>query len=83
MSRWPYRTNSSILEVPVRGADFPLKPNFKVLGAERVRWNNCKEHCQHLRTTNLVESPFAALRLRTEGRFRRLNAPALMSQTYD
>jgi putative transposase len=25
-----------------------------------------KEHCKHLRTTNVVESPSAALRLRTD-----------------
>lgn len=62
-------------------------------------------HWRHLRTTNVVESPFAALRLRTgaakrfrkaknatcliwkvlmvaEGRFRKLNAPALAHVVY-
>jgi hypothetical protein len=61
-----------------------------------------KEHWKHLRTTNVVESPFAAVRLRTgaakrfkkvenataviwktlgvaEQRFRRLDAPELLS----
>lgn len=40
-----------------------------------------KEHWKHLRTTNVVESPFAALRLRTDAakRFRRVdNATAVI-----
>ena len=64
-----------------------------------------KQHWRHLRTTNPVESPFAALRLRTdaakrykrvdraiaviwkmlmvaEKRFRRLQAPELMTDVY-
>ena len=64
-----------------------------------------KEHWRHLRTTNVVESPFASVRLRTtagkrfkrvesataliwkllqvaEQRFRRLNAPELLSLVY-
>lgn len=64
-----------------------------------------KEHWQHLRTSNPIESPFSGLRLRTdaakrfkkienalaviwkmllvaEKRFRRLNAPELMSEVY-
>ena len=64
-----------------------------------------KEHWKHLRTTNVVESPFAAVRLRTEAakrykrvanataviwkvllvaesRFRRLDAPELLSDVY-
>lgn len=65
-----------------------------------------KEHWRHLRTSNPIESPFSALRLRTdaarrfkrienalaviwkmllvaEKRFRRLNAPELMSEVYE
>lgn len=64
-----------------------------------------KEHWRHLRTSNPIESPFSALRLRTdaarrfkkienalaviwkmllvaEKRFRRLNAPELLSEVY-
>ena len=64
-----------------------------------------REHWPHLRTTNPLESPFAALRLRTdaakrfkrvenataviwkmlqiaEQKFRRLNAPELMTRVY-
>lgn len=64
-----------------------------------------KEHWQHLRTTNPVESPFAALRLRTDAakrfkradnatcvvwkmlaiaqsRFRKLNAPELLTEVW-
>jgi len=64
-----------------------------------------REHWKHLRTTNVVESPFAAVRLRTEAakrykrvanataviwkvllvaesRFRRLDAPELLSDVY-
>ncbi len=40
-----------------------------------------KEHWQHLRTTNVIESPFAALRLRTDAakRFRKVeNATAII-----
>ncbi|MGH9369714.1 MAG: transposase, partial [Thermoanaerobaculia bacterium] len=40
-----------------------------------------KEHWQHLRTTNVVESPFAALRLRTDAakRFKKVeNATAVV-----
>ena len=63
-------------------------------------------HWKHLRTTNVVESPFASVRLRTaaakrykrvdnatamiwklllvaESRFRRLNAPELLSDVYN
>jgi putative transposase len=39
------------------------------------------EHWKHLRTTNIVESPFAALRLRTDAakRFRKVeNATAVL-----
>ena len=42
-----------------------------------------KEHWIHLRTTNVVESPFAALRLRTDAakRFRKVeNATAVIFQ---
>lgn len=65
-----------------------------------------KEHWLHIRTTNVIESPFAAIRLRTnaarryrnvanataliwkvmmvaEKRFRKLNAPHLLSQVYE
>ena len=56
-----------------------------------------REHWQHLRTTNPMESPFASLRLRmdraiaviwkmlmvVEKRFRRLSAPELMKAVYD
>ncbi len=41
-----------------------------------------KEHWKHLRTTNVVESPFAALRLRTDAakRYRKVeNATAIQS----
>ena len=53
-----------------------------------------KEHWHHLRTTNVVESPFSAVRLRTdaakrykkvahaEKKFRRLNAPELLEEVY-
>jgi transposase-like protein len=64
-----------------------------------------REHWKHLRTTNVVESPFAAVRLRTdaakrykqvanataliwkvllvaESRFRRLDAPELLTEVY-
>lgn len=64
-----------------------------------------REHWKHLRTTNVVESPFAAVRLRTdaakrykrvpnataliwktllvaESRFRRLDAPQLLTEVY-
>ncbi|MBI4199498.1 MAG: IS256 family transposase [Chloroflexi bacterium] len=64
-----------------------------------------REHWKHLRTTNVVESPFAAVRLRTdaakrykrvanataliwkvllvaESRFRRLDAPELLSEVH-
>jgi transposase-like protein len=64
-----------------------------------------EEHWKHLRTTNIIESPFASVKLRTtaakrykkvdsataliwkvlrvaEGRFRKLNAPELMSAVY-
>jgi len=40
-----------------------------------------KEHWKHLRTTNIIESPFAALRLRTDAakRFRKVeNATAVI-----
>lgn len=40
-----------------------------------------KEHWKHLRTTNMVESPFAALRLRTDAakRYRKVgNATAVI-----
>jgi transposase-like protein len=40
-----------------------------------------KEHWKHLRTTNVVESPFAAVRLRTEAakRFKKVeNATAMI-----
>jgi len=40
-----------------------------------------KEHWKHLRTTNVVESPFAALRLRTDAakRYRKVeNATAVI-----
>lgn len=43
-----------------------------------------KEHWQHLRTTNVIESPFAAVRLRTTAakRFRKVeNATALIWKT--
>jgi len=65
-----------------------------------------KEHWRHIRTTNIVESPFSAVRLRTgaarrfkkvenattliwkvlmvtEKRFRKLNAPHLLSEVYE
>jgi len=65
-----------------------------------------KEHWTHLRTTNVVESPFASVRLRTraakrfkkvrsataliwkvllvaESRFRKLDAPHLLSEVAD
>ena len=37
-------------------------------------------HWRHLRTTNVVESPFAAVRLRTSAakRFRKLSSPHLL-----
>jgi transposase-like protein len=64
-----------------------------------------RDHWVHLRTTNPIESPFAALRVRTDaakrfkevenataviwkmllvaqGRFRRLNAPELLTEVY-
>jgi transposase-like protein len=44
-------------------------------------YNFPKEHWVHLRTTNIVESPFAAIRLRTDAakRFKRVeNATALI-----
>jgi putative transposase len=43
-----------------------------------------KEHCKHLRTTNVVESPFAAVRLRTAAakRFKKVeNATAVIWKT--
>jgi len=65
-----------------------------------------KEHWRHIRTTNVVESSFSAVRLRTnaarrfkkvanataliwkvlmvtEKRFRKLNAPHLLSEVYE
>ena len=65
-----------------------------------------KEHWRHIRTTNVVESPFSAVRLRTgaarrfkkvanatvliwkvlmvtEKRFRKLNAPHLLSEVFE
>ena len=44
-------------------------------------FNFPKEHWHHLRTTNIIESPFAAVRLRTDAgkRFKRVdNASALI-----
>ena len=46
-----------------------------------VYFNFPKEHWVHLRTTNIIESPFAAVRLRTDAgkRFKRVdNASALI-----
>lgn len=43
-----------------------------------------KDHCKHLRTTNIVESPFAAVRLRTTAakRFKKVaNATAVIWKT--
>lgn len=43
-----------------------------------------KEHWKHIRTTNVIESPFAALRLRTDAakRFKKVeNATAVIWKT--
>ena len=68
-------------------------------------YDSPEAHWQHLRTTNVIESPFASVRLRTdaakrykkvanataliwrvlmvtEKRFRKLNAPHLMTDVY-
>jgi len=60
-----------------------------------------REHWRHIRTSNIVESPFSTVRLRTgaarryttaliwkvlmvvEKRFRKLNAPHLLSEVYE
>ena len=53
--------------------------------AEQRCWNACpREHWRHLRTTNIIESPFAAVRLRTTAakRFKKVeNATALIWET--
>jgi len=65
------------------------KAGYRAAGDTLVRdWNRMvtfyqfpKEHWKHLRTTNVVESPFAALRLRTDAakRYRKVeNATAVI-----
>jgi hypothetical protein len=68
-------------------------PGVAVAASERVRAAPCRppvdpvyqfpcEHWKHLRTSNPVESPFAAVRLRTAAakRFKKVeNAPAVMA----
>jgi transposase-like protein len=65
------------------------KEGYRTAGETLIRdWNRMvtfhqfpQEHWKHLRTTNIVESPFAALRLRTDAakRFRKVdNATAVI-----
>ena len=67
----------------------PLSPNFPLIfGTIQRDWERMvtfyqfpKEHWKHLRTTNPVESPFAALRLRTDAakRYKKVeNATAVI-----
>jgi putative transposase len=69
--------------------DWCRKEGYRAAGDTLVRdWGRMvtyyrfpKEHWKHLRTTNVVESPFAALRLRTDAakRFRKVeNAAAVI-----
>ena len=69
--------------------DWCRKEGYRSAGETLVRdWERMvtfyqfpKEHWKHLRTTNVVESPFAALRLRTDAakRYRKVeNATAMI-----
>lgn len=90
------------------GADYPKAVETLERDWERMVtfYDFPKEHWRHIRTTNVVESPFSAVRLRTsaarrfkkvanataliwkvlmvtEKRFRKLNAPHLLSEVYE
>jgi len=90
------------------GADYPKAVETLEKDWERMVtfYDFPREHWKHIRTTNIIESPFSAVRLRTgaakrfkkvanataliwkvlmvtEKRFRKLNAPHLLSEVYE
>ena len=90
------------------GADYPKAVETLERDWERMVtfYDFPREHWKHIRTSNMVESPFSAVRLRTgaarrfrkvanataliwkvlmvaEKRFRKLNAPHLLSEVYE